>query len=465
MTDALAILACEARGRGLITPPWRASMHSAQLAVLNDKGPVKCALGGRRGGKTFVGAGGCIEAGDAHKGSNVLYLALTGKNARRILWPELIRYDTRYQLGLKLDKVDQTATLPNGSTIMVAGADAEHSIERLRGYAYSRVVIDEAASFHPALLEYLCEEVLDPALMDFEGDLWMVGSPGAICAGHFHELSNGGKKSVPTYRFTIRDNPYFAGRADRILAEVLRKRGWTANTPAYLREYHGLWVRDTSSLVFDYDPQRNSVLQAPEGMTYVIAVDLGTSAKRETTAFAVLGYVRGIGSVVVHAKRHGLLCPSDVGVELDRLVKLYDPTAIVMDQGGLGSGYIEEIRRRFRLPVKGAQKRDKLGYVDLLNGDLRKGRLRIVSDACADLISEITILQWHESRQIYDDRFADHCCDAMLYAWRECRAYLEADEAAPVPLPGQDARQMAFEAAEDEDESDIPLVRRILRAS
>lgn len=440
-------------------------MHRAQLAVLNDTARRKCLLAGRRGGKTHVANAGLIEAVGKHPGSVALYLSLTGKQARNNLWPQLLGYNARYPIGLEPSGATMTAKHLNGGTIEISGADAENAVERLRGRAYSRVIIDEAASFSPAGLEYLCDEVLGPALADYEGDLWLVGTPGAILAGYFYERTEGSKR-WPTYRCTMRDNPFFAGRADRLMAEAQAERGWTPQTPAYLREYEGLWVRDTTSLVFDYDPARNAAGRAPDGAQYVIACDLGTSAKRETTAFVVMAYARGKGATAVHAKRHGLLCPSDVGAELARLVTEYDPHAIVMDQGGLGAGYIEEIRRRFRIPIKPAQKQNKLGYVDLLNGDLRKGQLRVVPETCADLVGELTVLQWHESREQYDDRFADHCCDAFLYAYRECQHYIEEEPPPPLPPQGMDARQIEMEAYEDEpDEEPGSLAREIYGAT
>lgn len=423
----LDVLLAECERRGLLRPRWAQHLHPKQLAILDDKSPAKCALAGRRGGKTEVGIAGLLDACERYPGSTVLYLALTAKNARRILWRKLLDFNRRFNLGLKLDKQALEAEHPNGARILLAGADREDLIERLRGDAYSRVIVDEAASFGSDTLEYLCDEVIGPALADFEGDIWLIGSPGAACVGYFYKATEGAA-AWPTYRWDMRDNPYFAGRAERLLEKELAKHGWTWQTPAFIREWLGKWIRDESSLVFAFDRTLNVVASAPAGLDYVVAVDLGASMSRETTAFVVIGYRPG-EAYVVHAKRHKLLCPSDVGAELARLEEKYHPHSLVMDQGGLGRGYIEEIRRRWRLPVHEAQKSNKAGYVDLLNGDLRKGALRLVSGACDPLVEEIEILQWDEDRKGYDERYADHCSDAWLYAWRDCRHFLDGDPA------------------------------------
>mgnify|MGYP000858295204 CR=1 FL=1 len=439
---------------GLTPPPWHRGAHAAQLAVLADTHARKAVLAGRRGGKTDTAIRGLLDTAHRHPGSIALYLALTARSARDILWRSLASMNAQLGLGLVMNNTSLTARCSNGSEIHLAGADAEHCVERLRGQAYARTIIDEAASFGPASLRYLVEEVLEPALLDWGGDIWLVGTPGAVLAGPFYEatVQGAGHKSWPTYRWTMRQNPKFAATADQKLATVREERGWTEATPAYRREYLGEWCRDENALVFSgFEPARNMVVAPGNGLQYVIAIDLGASAVRETTAATVIGYTRGGNAYVVSSEKRPMLTPSEVGGWLEQLERRYHPHAIVCDQGGLGKGYIEEIRRRFRIPVKEAEKNNKMGYVDLINGDLRTGKLRIVEPACGQLLEEMAVLQWSESRDGYDGRFADHCCDAMLYAWRECRHYVSEDAA-----PEQDTDR--FEAAEDED--DLPWWKR-----
>jgi hypothetical protein len=85
--------------------------------------------------------------------------------------------------------------------------------------------------------------------------------------------------------------------------------------------------------------------------------------------------------------------------------------------------------------VKAAEKKEKYTYVEFLNGELDAGRALLTGRA-GPLAGEIDLLQWDEDRKGYDDRFADHCADAWLYAWRECYAWSERSAPNPGPLPG-----------------------------
>ena len=427
MINSPATRLAELRRRGVVPFPWRGTMYAAQVAILDDTGKRKVFLGAGRCGKTFVSNAGLLEAATKHPGGTALYLSLTSKQCRANLWPSLLEYNNRFRLGMQMPAAMMTAECPNGSKIEISGADAENAVERLRGRPFSRVIIDEPGSFDPSRLAYLVQEVLGPRLRDYEGDLWFAGTPSAVMAGAFYEACEGPRAwTGHIYRATMRDNPFFAGRAERLLAEAKAEYGWTPETPAYLREYEGVWARDTTSLVFDLDPAKNFVDAPPAGLRYVVSVDLGTSQTRETTAFVVTGYIVGGMAYPVYASKQAGLTPSDIGVELARLVSKYAPQAIVMDHGGLGQGYITEIQRRFGLPVQPVQKQDKLGYVQLLAGDLRTGKVAIVRGACDPLISELNVLQWNEKRDGFDARFADHATDALIYGWRECRQYLRA---------------------------------------
>jgi hypothetical protein len=98
----------------------------------------------------------------------------------------------------------------------------------------------------------------------------------------------------------------------------------------------------------------------------------------------------------------------------------------VADTGGLGKQIAAEIRKRYSVPVFPAEKTQKAEFIQLLNDDLRSGKI-LVSPIEINFIEEITALQWDEEKEgrfIEDPRFANHRCDAFLYAWRESCHYL-----------------------------------------
>jgi hypothetical protein len=440
LAEVLAELDRRDRQQGFLS-----GLFPKQRAFFDDTAKVKAAVAGRRGGKTWVDACGLYEAAKRNKRSLNPYICLSGVSARRIMWPVLCEFNDRYSLGLKLREHELVAELPeNGSQIFLVGGDDPRKVEALRGPKYGRVVIDEAGSFPRQLLRYLQEDVLDAALMDLDGDLWFTGSPNAACAGHFHDITTGNNPKVagvPTYTWNVLDNP-FIPHAEDWLARKRAEKKWEEDNPVYRREYLGHWVKDGSSLVFRFDRARNWKADGPKPTWSVLGVDLGISEDEKTTAFVVVGWTRHDKTTrAYYAKKTARLWPEKAGDEVAKLCEQFPINQVVVDTGGLGKSYCDLWRKRSDIGrlVKPAEKKEKYTYVEFLNGELDAGRAEILHGA-RDLADELDLLQWDEDRKEYDPRFADHCSDAWLYAWRDCWAYSEK------ALPGE----KTLEQLEDE---------------
>lgn len=193
-----------------------------------------------------------------------------------------------------------------------------------------------------------------------------------------------------------------------------------------LRE--GLWIRDGEGLVYRYGGDINRapgvVPRADEGWVYLLGIDYGYN---DETAFVVLGWRKHEPTVyVVLAEKHGEMTPGDAAEYAHALEQRFRFRAIVGDTGGLGKGYVEEARKRFGLPIEPAEKNNKRGYIDLLNGALKSGTLKVL-DGCEDLVREWTVLPWSPGRAKEAPGFPNHLADACLYGWRAAWAYLETD--------------------------------------
>jgi Terminase RNaseH-like domain len=197
----------------------------------------------------------------------------------------------------------------------------------------------------------------------------------------------------------------------------------------------GRWIRDGEGLVYGaFDPSLNVIADAPHGLrSRVLSQDYGTT---NATSWTILGWRDNDPVVYVlrSYKREGVI-PSENGEIVQALEAEWKFQSIVGDVGGLGKAYAEEARRRFLLPIKAADKNNKRGYIELLNGELERGRVRIVNGAgeCADLIDELKKLPWkpHSNRSVEATGFPNHCTDGLLYGWREASAYC----ARPLPSP------------------------------
>lgn len=414
-------------------------LFPVQLAFVMDPAKRKAAVCSRRAGKSFSIACMLILAALKYQESLCPYICLTRSQGKQILWPALRKLDRDYDLGMKFNLQELSATLPNGSQIFIRGANDESEIERLRGIAVPIAVIDEAQAFRP-FIKTLITDILDACTLDYDGQIVMTGTPNAGCTGMFYEMTTDPQSGWSTHHWTVLQNPHLGPDPDfprRWLENYRKQQRWTVDHPTYRREWLGLWVRDENSLVYKLKPY--SVVDAlPEcdDWEYILGVDFGFV---DATAYSVLAFSETRAEVytALTFKEEGQI-PSAIAARIDRLNRQYNFMSMVGDPGGGGKFVIEEANARYGLAMQVAEKQGKAAFIDLLNGDLAAGTFKVVRD-CTDLLEEVAILQWKDhpddvldkdgkvkrnDRRIPDPRYQDHVCDATLYAYREARHYL-----------------------------------------
>ena len=431
--DLIALMQAEVDYRKKVA--FKPKLFKQQATFINDPRKLKAALCSRRAGKSHMA--GCYVIAEALRNprSTVPYVALTRGHAKRIMWKTLLDLTRPYNPQVNLTEL--RITLSNGSDIVLAGANDEATAEVFRGQKFPLVVLDECASFRSHFRE-MVEEVIEPALIDYNGTLAMIGTPSAACRGLFFDATTAKDSPYSIHKWTILDNP-FIPHAQSWLAERMKERGWTEETPAYRREWLGEWVASTDSQVYAFSKERNIATAIPNKLDYILGIDLGYD---DETAFVVVGYRPDDPTVYVvetYAKSEMII--SDIIRKIEELTERYKSFArIVADTGGLGKQIAAELRKRYGVPVFPAEKTQKAEFIQLVNDDFRSGRVQVMPSEI-NFIEEISALQWDEEKEgrfIEDPRFANHRCDAFLYAWRESMHYLQKtpDKA---PEPGSDA--------------------------
>lgn len=404
-------------------------MFDKQRAFVSDTSDKVAAVCSRRAGKSVGIAIKICQIAEKYGDCIIPYITLTKAQGKQILWPELRRLDKDHGLGLKFNQNDLSCKFPNGATCYIIGGQEEAELERLRGPKYPAVFIDEAQAFRP-FLESVITDIIEPALLDYNGILYLTGTPNASSVGYFHDVTattRHGGWSV--HHWTARDNPHLPNFEEWIAKRKAHYR-WTDQSATYLREWCGKWVKDASALVYpvkDY----NLVEKLPEApdWEYILGIDLGYN---DSTAFVVSAFSVELGRIcTVESYKQSKLIPSAVAAHVERLRGEYDFNQIVADSGGLGKGYVEEMRQRYGLPIEAAEKRNKLAYIELLRGDLGAGTIQFIGRANQELLDEYALLQWNDSRTLPDDRYEDHLADAQLYAFRACKAFLYEPEELP----------------------------------
>lgn len=439
-------------------------LHAKQLAFIEDDSPLVAATTSRRGGKSEGVAFKLIKGALSHPENPAIYITLTRPQAKRNMWPKLLRWNKRLALGGEPNHADLTLTFPGGGQVLLGGANDAGEVERWRGLDKGAciAVLDEAQAFRP-YIRTLVEDILHPTMLETRGTIVLIGTPNPQRGGFFYEAYHncGEVQGWSTHHWTVLDNPHVPHDPGKWLEEeVCGRRRLPKTHPKYRREWGGEWVRDVEGLVFpipdfalveDWEP-------GPFDWRYVLAMDVGYV---DATAFVVLAYSVDTGRVVVvESHQRTEMIPSAICAEVDRMSTTYDFDDIVVDPGGGGKFIIEELKKRWELPAKAAMKRTKAAAIDILNGDLRAGLVSIVRGTNADLLHDASLLQWDYARlekkggavldlkskdlMVIDDRTPDHLCDAFLYGHRECRQYLH-ESFQNDPKPGT---REAFEAEE-----------------
>jgi hypothetical protein len=298
--------------------------------------------------------------------------------------------------------------LENGSRIVSLPATES----TVRSFTADLIIEDEAGDvdddLHVAIL---------PMLIVSRGRLVLAGTPKGR-KGHFFEHWERGS-GWEHHRIPWHQCPRIPRDEVETQRLILRER--------FAQEYECEFIMGGGGMVYGaFDSVRNVIDVLPKSEApwqYLLGLDFGFT---DATAFVVVASKPNDPTVyVVYSSKETGLTPSQVGQKVADLEQLFHFTRMIGDIGGLGKGYSEEMRRRFKLPIEAAEKTNKRGYIDLFNGDLASGSIKFIRGANSDYISELTSLPWNDDRSKEDAGFDNHLCDAGLYVWRACTSYLQ----------------------------------------
>jgi len=424
---------------GLQRAVWDAMQPRAWIAL-------RC---GRRAGKSHVCSRLLFRGGQEKEGTLNLYVTLTRKEAKRIMWPWVRELARSSFPGSRLNETELVCYMPNGSQVMLGGADDREAIEHYRGPAYYVVVVDECGSM-PPFLSYFVDDILEPATIDHRGPIIFAGTPPKTRHGLWAQLcwpggdTDGHVVHADVHHWTMFDNPHLP-HARQDAERIRARRGWGLDHPTWLREYMGVCVVDQEALVYPYDDTLNGinrdqipfVKQAhgawdPE-WRFVIGVDVGQDSPN---AYAVQGAHKNWPYEVLFCTRkvRGQLI-DDMADDLRAMLTLYPGARIVLDTGGMGKQHAVELSIRKKIPIEAAEKRDKASAMNIYRDRLMSGQAKIIrgvdNDAWRD---EAAVATWNEKRTDLEPGPPDHALDAALYAHRAlCHHHYTERDIAPEP--------------------------------
>lgn len=421
--------------------------HPRQAAFVEDQSRFICVMCTRRAGKSTGAVLRVLFDAYQHPGSNYLFAGLTLDSAKKAIWKDGFKdIDAKFNLGLKFNEVASTITLPNGSIVYIIGMDSsEQQKRKARGGKYRGVVIDEAQDF-ASDLDDLIVSVMKPALADQGGWLVLAGTPGQVPTGVFYRISSrqcaerAGTWTMMDsltatewrgHTWSAYDNAAVAKQIRADIEEQVRVDPNVMNTPRFMREWRGMWVTDDDRRVYRYSPGRNDYDELPKysqgDWHYVIGVDLGYDDATALTVGAWHDYDHV--AYIVDAEKESGLDITDVAQWIHRWVQFYGAEQVVVD--GANKQAVQEIQNRHGLPLITADKMGKVDFIDIMNADFLKGKIKL-SPSCDSLREEYAQLAWAErawklSVRKEDKRASDHQADSALYLYRLLYAYLADD--------------------------------------
>ncbi len=290
----------------------------------------------------------------------------------------------------------------NGSRIIILAANDDS----VRSYTADMIIEDEAATVPDEVFE-----AMEPMLLVRDGQHILLGTPKGM-RGHFSDYWHSNSVEWERYKVTAWENiriPNNKARLEKLKEEKERLgRLWW-----FEQEYECSFIAAAHGLCYPFVETKNvgprqlvtMARQERFGWQFVLGIDYGFV---DSVAMVVLGWQPHDPVVyVIETFEQRGLTPSQAADVAKRFVSRYPFARIVGDTGGLGKGYVEEARRRFRLPIEPAEKNNKRGYIELMAGELKAGLVKVLPGNDG-LIKEWKTLPWDEERDEPAEGFKDH---------------------------------------------------------
>lgn len=443
-----------------ITAAIRAELFDRQINFIDDPSRSKCAICTRRAGKTMMWPRYCFITALEKPGALIRIWGITRLRVKQLLWKEFQDVAARHKIKVKEHETELTMKLDNGSEIRFVGADKDQSAQRKRGDKTTLEVILESQLFGP-FLRTLVEDVAEPCLFDTQGTMCLEGTPGPVPTGYWYWLTGGSEISGEwksegmlvasgteqekeligagwaCHRWSLLDNPHLPHAKDE-LERLRKRRNWTIDSPTYVREYLGRWVKDDGALFYKFNEGRNSfdlteVVPWGAGWKHVLGWDLGS---KDDMALVAWGWHPSRRELFEAGswKKPGARA-DEVMAQIELWEKLgMDFIAKVADTGGGGRMYVEEVMSRYSQVFEPAKKTEKLDHVRMMNDDFVSAHLKVQRGSL--LAGEYSSLpkdpNWDPDSGKppgEDPRFPNHCTDAALYSWRKALSYIDFEPA------------------------------------
>ena len=407
-----------------------------QEALMLDPELLKVVICTRRSGKSYAAGRLLFHTCMTYPDTSALYVGLTRQTAEEVMVKDIINpllADSRVKCVENKSKL--TWTFPNKSVFRLIGLDAHESeMDKVFGKKFKLVVIDEAALYHNINLRELIYKILLPAVTEQRGSIVMMGMPDDVKDGIFYESTVGQDPCTPgTWHWTDKAHGHvWHGHRWSAWQNHSKERGtgyivseeWKdriakqkainphiEETPLFQQAFLGKWVVDTDNLVYKYRAGRNEYEKLPllrqNGWLYALGIDLGFE---DDTSFTVVAWhVEDPVLYIVESIKEKGMDITAVAQRVKSLETRFNFEREIVD--GSNKQAVEEMRRRHGLNLLAADKREKWDFIQVMNGDLIGGLVKL-GPAAEHLKYEMSSLVKDPKSTIPKEHpgLPNHCC-------------------------------------------------------
>jgi hypothetical protein len=401
--------------------------RQAQILALNDQ--YQSWLFTRRFGKSTTFAKKACTVAANRANAKVLYLALTLDSAKGILWDAVEKELIEKKVKFKGYEREGRFELDNGSQIRFFGVDSNYKeMKKILGQAYDLVGIDESGSM-TIDVENLIMQMIDPALIDRQGSLVMLGTAENIPATFFQRVTEGKHRDLPwnIQKGSTEESPYTGPAFKAKKKQLVDNNPLVVNASWYKAHYLNLWAADDELIIIHFNDQINIEKALPKYDDWIfgLGVDLGFNDDSSFSLNAVSRHSPYL--YTIKAFKSPGMDLTDVSTMIKKVYEDYPFTWLVID--GANKQGVEEMRNRHKLPVNpvAAEKQDKATFLRLMDDDYKQGKIKHINGECKRLQEEQASLVWIKGSSEEDPRCQNHLNDAQLYIWRKMRTYFTAE--------------------------------------
>ncbi len=399
------------------TPNWFKTSFPEQIQFIKDPARFKTGLCTRRAGKSYGGGLYLFKEAYENPGVTVMYIAKTIDTAKNIMWKDVLKViDAEFKLGSNFNDRKNRVILPNGSEIILFGADSSvDEMEKLRGQKVKLVIVDEGSTYRINLFN-LIYKVLKAALWDYQGTIAMIGTPTDYIQSFFAKVTLGKIKGWKNHFWTAADNPHVREHYLEEYAEAVANNPNVEQEAWFMQEYMGKWVVTDKNRVFSYDSDpRIKETDLKLNLNLGIKVDYD----KGTTGFTVVGYsTKSRDAYIVSAYTLVSTDVANIAKKLNEYEEM--PTTLV----GMSKKLIEQFRSRYPVSIPDDIEKDETAIIRLYQSELLQGHIKVLPEA-ADIVTEWDgIVKDTTAKFQFHPSCTTHCTQASLYAWLHCYNYL-----------------------------------------